>query len=394
MSLKGLKCLYITFNGLMDPLGQSQVLPYIEDLNKTGVKFYLISLEKVKDSNRINELSVRLKNSAINWYRLKYFKLRELGMVANIFQCFILSLYLIVFKNIKIIHCRAYPPIFSLFFLKNIFKLKIIFDMRGFWPENLVDSGRIKQKSIYYKMIKFLEKKSILASDWIITLTLEAEEIIKNTYKDKKLKILWMPTCVDEEKFLNKKNISFENRFTMVYSGSLWSFYDMSSMTNLFNSLKSKINNAHFLILGNNQTEKLDQLFLEKGLCKEDYTILTLKSEDVAQYLLSSNFGVAFIYNYYSEKAAFPTKIAEYLASGLPVAISTQCNFLKEIINSNNVGVVMEKFDKESCDTAIETLLVLLKDEKVKERCQAVAKDYLSKKVCINKYLEIYHDLE
>jgi len=389
-----LKCLYITFNGLMDPLGQSQILPYVEDLSKKGIKFYLVSLEKVKDLKEIKELKRKTENLGISWYRLKYFKHHPLKMLLNILQCFLLSFYLLIFKKIKIIHARAYPPLFSTLLLKRIFKVKLIFDMRGFWPEELVDSGRITKDSICYKILKFMEKESILSSDWLITLTPEAEEIIKSNYQNIKLKTAWMPTCVDEDRFGTKDLISFNDKFVVVYLGSLWSYYNMPAMIDFFNLLKLKIPNSHFLILANNEKGKLHPLLSEKGLRKEEYTVLNLKPAEVPKYLRSSNLGISFIYDFYSKKASFPTKIAEYLISGLPLVINTQSNFLKRIIASNKVGIVIERFDKEAYEKSIKDLTLLLKDKNLGERCKKIAKKYLAKGVCVEKYFKVYSELQ
>lgn len=375
----------------MDPLGQSQVLPYIEDLSKKGIKFYLVSLEKIKDKEKIKELKIRLKNLGINWYKLKYFKCYSLGMALNIFQSFLLSLYLIIFKKIKIVHARAYPPLFSVLLFKKIFDLKLIFDMRGFWPEELVDSGRIEKESVYYKILKFLEKKSILLSDWIITLTPESKEIIEEKFKAKNVE--WMPTCVDENKFKNQEPFSFGNKFIMVYSGSLWSFYDMPAMADFFNILKSKIKNAQFLVLGNNETERLHNLFLQKGIEERDYTIIALKPDDVAKYLLASDLAISFIYDTYSKKASFPTKIAEYLMAGLPLIINAQNNFLRELVAANKLGAVIDKFDNKSLEKAVDELLILMEDKNLKQRCKKTAQKYLGKKVCVNVYKKIYDAL-
>ena len=40
------KCLYVTYDGLLDPLGQSQILPYIENLSENGYKLFVMSYEK------------------------------------------------------------------------------------------------------------------------------------------------------------------------------------------------------------------------------------------------------------------------------------------------------------------------------------------------------------
>ena len=40
------KVLYITYDGLTDPLGQSQILPYLKGLAKHGYQFTILSFEK------------------------------------------------------------------------------------------------------------------------------------------------------------------------------------------------------------------------------------------------------------------------------------------------------------------------------------------------------------
>lgn len=392
MTNKKINYLYITFTGLADPLGRSQVLPYIDGLCKRGVTIFLISLEKEKTSKKNSDLKKELKERGIIWYELKYFKLGFLGMIINILQSFLVSFIVIIFKNIKIIHTRAYPPTFSILLLKNIFGLKLIFDMRGFWPEELVDVGRIKNNAFIFNCLKFFEKISILSSDKIITLTPESREVIKTKYKTDCVD--WMPTCVDIDKFSTSERISFNNKFVLVYSGSLWSYYNMPAMVDFFIALKNKINNAHFLILGNNEPDGLNALFLEKGLVKDDYTILTLSSQDVPKYLNSCNLAISFIYDRYSKKASFPTKIAEYLASGLPVVINTQSRAISDLIISNKLGIVIKDLGVGVLEKAAEKIGAFVADSSIKKRCRQVAQKHLASSVCVDKYYKIYQELK
>jgi glycosyltransferase involved in cell wall biosynthesis len=385
-----IKVIYITFNGMTDPLGQSQVLPYLEGLSKKGIKFYLVSLEK--NVKQAEKLSNKIAGLGIEWHRLKYIRWHSVGMVFNNLKCTLLVLYLIIFKKVKIIHARASQSMFSVLLLKKLFKIKVIFDMRGFWPDELADSNRIKKKSAYYKILKFLDHTGILLSDYVVMLTPEAKEIIENKYVGKN--VVWMPTCVDEEKFENKEIISFGNRFTMVYLGSLWSYYDMPSMIDFFDVLRQKIDNAHFLILANNETQRLHNLFSQKKVARENYTIMTLPSHEVPKYLAGSDLAISFLYDSYSKKAAFPTKLAEYLISGLPLVINAQSDYIKTLVDSNSVGVVLEKLDKESYEMAVEKIILLLGERDIKLRCKDIAKKYLGKNICVDTYLDIYKKLE
>ena len=40
------KVLYLSYDGITDPLGQSQILPYLKGLSQKGYFFYLVGFEK------------------------------------------------------------------------------------------------------------------------------------------------------------------------------------------------------------------------------------------------------------------------------------------------------------------------------------------------------------
>ena len=64
------------------------------------------------------------------------------------------SIFLILFKNIQIVHCRSHvPAIVGFFFKKKIFKIKLIFDFRGLWIEERFDYNILSKKKNYIKFI-------------------------------------------------------------------------------------------------------------------------------------------------------------------------------------------------------------------------------------------------
>ena len=70
-----MKCLYISYDGLLDPLGQSQILPYIHSLISRGHTFTIISFEKQdRSSESIAALENHLINNGIRWEKLTFKK--------------------------------------------------------------------------------------------------------------------------------------------------------------------------------------------------------------------------------------------------------------------------------------------------------------------------------
>src|SRR3712207_4028804 len=65
--------LYITYDGLTDPLGQSQILPYLKGLSLLGYRFTIFSFEKQDRFIAGKEIIEKLcTESAIRWVPLTF----------------------------------------------------------------------------------------------------------------------------------------------------------------------------------------------------------------------------------------------------------------------------------------------------------------------------------
>src|SRR5438105_7499103 len=76
-TLDGRRVLFISYNGMLDPLGQSQVIPYLRELSRMGVRFTLLSFERdvawtAAGIARCEELKEHLNEHGIEWHRLRY----------------------------------------------------------------------------------------------------------------------------------------------------------------------------------------------------------------------------------------------------------------------------------------------------------------------------------
>ena len=119
--------LYLSYDGLTDPLGQSQILPYLFGLSKNNnCKITIISFEKNENFQLNHDLiKSKLKEKNIHWIPLKYSK--RPPIISTLWDIY--KLYKAVNKLIKsgvnLIHCRSY--ITSIVALKRLAALFIIF---------------------------------------------------------------------------------------------------------------------------------------------------------------------------------------------------------------------------------------------------------------------------
>lgn len=91
--------------------------------------------------------------------------------------------------------------------------------------------------------------------------------------------------------------------------------------------------------------------------------------------------------------AASQTKLAECLASGLPVIINKSIWDTEEVIQRNKVGVVLDTFSEHAYRSAVRVGLPLLQEPDIRARCRAVAQTYFSNDVGIASYKSIYYEL-
>jgi glycosyltransferase involved in cell wall biosynthesis len=80
---------------------------------------------------------------------------------------------------------------------------------------------------------------------------------------------------------------------------------------------------------------------------------------------------ISFIRSCYSKQASSPTKIAEYLACGLPIISNTGIGDLDQQITDDKVGVLIDRFDPEAYADAIQRLRAL---GDTADRCRDAAK--------------------
>src|ERR1700730_19219690 len=116
MTLSNRRVLYISYNGMLDPLGQSQVIPYLKELNGAGVNFTLLSFERLpaytqEGRKRSRELRGELAASGIDWHWLRYHKTPSLPATSyDVLAGIRYGSRLVRRKQIEMGHARRHIP--------------------------------------------------------------------------------------------------------------------------------------------------------------------------------------------------------------------------------------------------------------------------------------------
>jgi glycosyltransferase involved in cell wall biosynthesis len=404
-----LNVLYISYDGMTDPLGQSQVIPYIKGLAKLGYRFTLLSCEKKdrfeKSKKNIQEI---LKESGIEWHPLIYHKSPPvLSTLYDFIRLRSTASRLHRNKKFQLVHCRSYISSMVGLYLKRNYQVPFIFDMRGFWADERVDGALWNLKNPLHKLIynffKNREKLFIKYSDAIVSLTeagkteMESWEICKNS--NSRIDVIPCSADFDFFKKPDLQSINFNksalgipaNSFVLSYLGSLGTWYMIDEMLDFFKILQRKYNNAVFLILTPDDPELVFSKTIEKGIDRAKIIIQFSSRKELINKVSVSDLSLFFIKLTYSKKSSSPTKLGELLAMEIPVICNSGIGDVDEIINSTGGGVVIDNFDDTNYSKAIESIpsLDLLDKRTMREK----AKYYYDLEKSVNKYGLIYKRL-
>jgi glycosyltransferase involved in cell wall biosynthesis len=390
--------LYLSYYGMLEPVGQSQVLAYLKKLSKFN-QLYLISFEKSNDLKNTSELlriERELSDVGIRWYTLRYHKWpSSLATAFDIFCAIIIGLYLVKRYKINIIHARSYVPALAAVIIKSFIGTKYLFDMRGFWADEKVDGGLWKSTSLLFKLTKKFEKIFLLSADHVVTLTNAAvNEIQKFPYlKEHFLPITVIPTCVDLTRFtpnFNKESYRSTRVFTLGYVGSVGTYYMFDEVINCFKKLQLLRPNIHFLILNRGQHCYIRQRLSAAGISENKVEILSVNHKEMPSQIKRMDAGIFFIKPVYSKQASAPTKLAEFLGCGIPCLSNSGVGDMSDLLEGEEIGVAIKSFDMETLSLDLKRFLSLVDNPYTSSQCIEVARRFFSLDIGVERYREIY----
>ena len=389
--------LYLCYFGLREPLVQTQVLPYLREIMKDGVKVSLLTFEPdFKDkwtAEQINNEKKKLAAESIDWHCLAYHK--RPSAPATLYDVLTGAFYasrLIRQEKIDVLHTRVHTPAMMGALARKLSrrKPKLLFDIRGFFPEEYTDAGVWKEDGWLYKSVKKIEKWLFKESDGFVVLTEKARQILfpesAETGFDKFHRpVEVIPCCVDLKRFEAANEISrremrrkynLENRRVIVYVGSFGGWYMTDEMADFFGAAKKQDPSTFALVLTQSDAEMVSALLQKRGFTENDFLVKKVAPAEIPLYLSASDIAISFIKACYSKQASSPTKIAEYLACGLPVISNSGVGDLDALIEGEKVGVILGEFNEENYRKALDKTTDLIAQGNLREHCRRVSQKY------------------
>ena len=399
--------LFISYDGMTDPLGQSQVIPYLAGLTAYGYGFTILSCDKPDKYLQQKEYVMDLLEPySIKWISIPYHK--NPPVLSSYYDFIMLkkkAKELYIKEKFDLVHTRPGLPTLVALWLKKKYGLKFLNDIRGFWADERVDGGMWNMKNpllkTMYKWFKRKEYECLEIADHNTCLTFKAKEEMLSwkNISNQPLNITVIPCSVDMELF-NAANIDMElkaalkkelrirdNDFIISYLGSVGGWYLTDMMMQFCKAVSDKIPHAKFLFISPNNHSAIKTAAKRVGLLPETILVKHGKRHEVPALLSFSNYSVFFIKPCYSKLSSSPTKHGEIMAMGIPVITNAGVGDVQEVVTKYDSGFVLEKMSQQNYSHYAGKLIDTSFDSK---KIRDGAAEYYSLERAIQQYAEVY----
>ncbi len=403
--------LYLSYDGMTDPLGQSQVIPYLAGLSKKGFHFHLISFEKTENFRKEHQHILDLLNSHnIVWHPLTYTKKPPIISTMRDFSKMKKRAAELIEKHrIELVHCRSYISGLAGLALQKEFGIKFLFDMRGFWADERVE-GKLWNiaNPLYkavYKYFKLKEKEMFVAADGVVSLTENAKSEIDswNLRTSKQLPITVIPCCADLEHFSPdaveeaSKNKLYEllkiskNQQVISYLGAIGTWYMLDEMLDFFSKFIRKYPDSVFLFITHEPFKNIIEKAKSRNIPESSLRHFSARRSEVPAALSLSTASIFFIRPTFSKRASSPTKQGEIMGMGIPIICNTGIGDTDVVVDKYGSGLTINLASENSLQSAINDFENVRSISKGK--IIAGAEDFYSLNNGVQKYFELYQQV-
>jgi len=329
-SAKGdIHVVYVSQTGLTEPLGQSQVVAYLERLRPRGISFEVLSMEPAGTSSaRLAEVRERLTRSGIAWYPLPRHASHHLSRKAlESLRLGARTLRRVLSRRPDIVHARAHFPGAIADLVSSVTPgARFLFDCRGLLGDQYVDVGHWTKDRLEYRMLKAWERRAFRRADGLVVLTSALERLLlQRDLVPVTTPRAVIPCCVELDHFVPddavrrevRAELGLGERPVVAHAGGLGAWYLEDEIAAFAAHFRRTRPDVALLVMTRTDPTRLQSLLRERGFGPGDVVVRDVRPEQMPRMLAAVDVGLSLIRPAFGVTGTSPTKFAEYLAMGV-----------------------------------------------------------------------------
>ncbi len=393
-----MKVLYLTYNGLTEPLGRRQVLPYVLGLSAKGWRYVVVSFEKpeTESTDAVARVGSQLQAVGASWHALRYH--RQPPIVST---CYDLAQGAVAGlrsgRRIRLIHARSAVSAALAVVLARVLRVPWVYDVRGLLAQEYADAGHWSRRGLPFRVTEASERRLLRSADGLVFLTDRIRRELEGSGRiSTETPLAVVPCCVDtsifapdpEARHRLRRDLGYGANPVLVYAGSLGSWYCMDEMLDFFEEARRQLPALQFLVLTMNP--EIAQAALAARASARDVRVFKALPDDVPQYLAAADAGICFLRDSVSKRASSPTKYGEYLSSGLPVITNRWTGDAAQL-GGARAWLLIASFERKSYERAAHELReILSRPDDARVAARRLAEREYSLETAIERYHELY----
>lgn len=262
-------------------------------------------------------------------------------------------------------------------------RARVVLDYHGLVPEEVREKKGKLSGCILFILLKRLEKRALRTCHGIICVSHPFREYLVTELGVPGDRILVLQNSIEtsfaprpESRNYYRRLYGLEEKFVIVYCGSLMPHQCPDAMASLFRSVRAKVPEA-CLVLFTHDQNGLKHFLLKHGPFHGEVTYMRLERDDVPHYLSIGDLALLLREENLAARVSSPIKFPEYLACGLPVVVSPGLGHATEIVERTGLGVVVSTGNLEDGARKIVEFILASRSTmgELRERCRKAAFD-------------------
>lgn len=398
--------LYVTYDGVLEPLGESQVVAYLERL-ADGHRISLLSFEKtadLRDRARVDAMAARLEQRGIRWIALRYHKSPSAAATAwDVAHGIWRARRAARRAPFDVVHARSYvPALIALGCRRRKRRARFLFDMRGFWVDEKVEAGHWRPGSWLTRLARRCERRFLRAADAVVSLTETGVDVLSRPpfRVNPKAPLVVIPTCADLTRFSPGpkataliQDLQLAGCQVIGCVGTMGNWYLREPMLRYLALLAGISERVKILIVTRDDHAALRRDAQNVGLASDRLVLASATFADMPRYIRLMDAGLFFISPSRSKKGSAATKLAEFLGCGVPVIVNDGVGDSGRIVRADRAGVVLPDVNPPTLASSIEEVRAMLADPSMAGRCRASAEARFDLAKGVEQYRALYAHL-
>jgi glycosyltransferase involved in cell wall biosynthesis len=386
------RVLYLSWTGLAEPLGRSQVLAYVRRL-AAAHEITLVTLEKpadLADGTAFAALLAECRAAGIDW-RPRRYRGGPVGALRNLAGLWREARGVLRRARVDLVHARSYLPALVAWWLRRRGGPKYLFDMRALWIDERIGAGRLPGRGLRLRLLRRIEAALLRDADAVVSLTHAAVAHLRAQPGLAAQHFAVIPTCVELDRFVPRQGAAGGRGFVLGSVGTVASgWYRLPWLFAFFAALRRARPDARLAIVTRDPPGPIEAAAAQAGIDAATLDIASRPPDLVPGEMAAMDAGGLFFTPGIAKLGSSPTRMGEFLASGLPCVANAGVGDVAGILERERVGVVVAGDDAAAMDAAARDLLALCADPGLPARCRAAAQAHFSVDAGVAAYDALY----